>query len=38
MKLLRNEVSFGHEVKFALMCEAYFILRSRTSLAEGKFH
>ena len=25
MKLLRNEVSCGHEVKFASMCEAHFI-------------
>ena len=25
MKLLRNEVSSGHEVKFAIMCAAHFI-------------
>ena len=25
MKLLRNEVSFGHEVKFAQYAAAYFI-------------
>ena len=30
MKLLRNEVSCGHEVKFAIMCAAHFI-RLRTS-------
>ena len=44
MKLLRNEVSFGHEVKFAhvrstLHSVSYFIQRSCTSLArQGKFH
>ena len=44
MKLLRNEVSFGYEVKFAIMCEAHFIASATsytvrcTSLAAGKFH
>ena len=45
MKLLRNEVSFGYEVKFAPMCastlhsEATSYRISDTSLAcKGKFH
>ena len=44
MKLLRNEVSYGDEVKFAIMCgstlhsASYFIHRRCTSLAAGKFH
>ena len=45
MKLLRNEVSFGHEVKFAPCAAAHFIRISvlhsdkHISLArKGKFH
>ena len=45
MKLLRNEVSFGYEVKFAFMCastlhsEATSYTVRCTSLArKGKFH
>ena len=45
MKLLRNEVSFGYEVKFATMCvstlhsEATSYHASDISLAQqGKFH